>query len=147
MGMYQIAKDKAFLVAVKGIVFNEKGEILVLKVDNKLSDAAKWDFPGGLMDYDDTVESALKRELEEEISFTPTQYSVLACSQTEFLNFTFQEDDTRDVRVVIIGFKVLFDSASQIVLSEEHSEYRWVAQKDLLTLSLSRPTKALVESM
>ena len=145
--MYQIAKDKAFLVAVKGIVFNEKGEILVLKVDNKLNDAAKWDFPGGLMDYNDTVESALKRELQEEIGYTPTEYSVLACSQTEFLNFTFQEKDTRDVRVVIIGYKVKFDSSSQIVLSDEHSEYRWVDKSGLLTLPLSRPTKALVESL
>ena len=58
--------DCLFRVSLKAVIFNKKGEVLVVKE----SDRDWWDIPGGGMDHGETIKSALKRELHEEVGFT-----------------------------------------------------------------------------
>jgi 8-oxo-dGTP diphosphatase len=52
---------------VCGIIVNEQKEILVCQRGEGRSLAGKWEFPGGKIETDESAESALKRELHEEL--------------------------------------------------------------------------------
>src|SRR4051812_34113653 len=49
-------------ITIKGLVYNDKGELLFLK-----DDGGKWDLPGGRMDHMETVLQTLSREIREEM--------------------------------------------------------------------------------
>ena len=62
-------KDRArpMEITVKAVVINPDGQVLILKraKDNN-TNAGKWDIPGGLLEFNETVEDVLKREVLEE---------------------------------------------------------------------------------
>ncbi len=58
-------EDHLFRVSIKAVIRNEKGELLVVKENNR----EEWELPGGGMDHGETFEEAMKRELFEEISY------------------------------------------------------------------------------
>lgn len=51
-----------YRVAVKALIKNDKGQVLLVKENSD-----KWDLPGGGLDHDEEPEDGIKRELEEEI--------------------------------------------------------------------------------
>lgn len=57
--------DYLYRISLKGLIRNEKGEILVVKETGRTS----WDLPGGGMDHNEDIKTALARELKEEINF------------------------------------------------------------------------------
>ena len=56
--------DYLYRLSLKALIRNEKGEILVVKE----IDRDWWDLPGGGMDHNEDIKSALARELNEEIN-------------------------------------------------------------------------------
>lgn len=57
--------DSLFRLSIKAFIQNDKGEVLVVKETGR----DWWDLPGGGMDHGETVESALARELQEEVGY------------------------------------------------------------------------------
>lgn len=53
-----------------GIIFNPNKEILIDKRPGHLEMGGWWEFPGGKVEENETVEQALKRELKEEVGIT-----------------------------------------------------------------------------
>ncbi len=149
MNIYQLAKDKAFLVAVKAVVVNSKDEILFLKVNSSLNDSQKWDLPGGLMEYEDTVEDTLRREVLEETGIQVQDIELLTCTETIFEKFVFAENEVKDVKVAVIVYKYkLKEENPHVKLSGEHDDYIWCSDKGKLNqMILSRPSKAVIEKL
>ncbi len=54
--------DTFYRVAVKAVIKNDKGELLLVK---EKSD--KWDLPGGGLSHGESAEAGIKRELKEEV--------------------------------------------------------------------------------
>lgn len=57
--------DYLYRISLKALIYNNTGQILVVKEIGK----PFWDLPGGGMDYDETFETSLKRELYEEVGY------------------------------------------------------------------------------
>ncbi len=57
--------DYLYRISLKSLIYNDTGQILVVKEIGR----TYWDLPGGGMDYGETVESSLKRELLEEVGY------------------------------------------------------------------------------
>lgn len=55
--------DYLFRISLKAIIFNDRGEILVVKE----RDRDWWDLPGGGIDHGESIKEALARELNEEV--------------------------------------------------------------------------------
>lgn len=58
--------DYLYRVSLKGLVRNKKGEVLVVKEAGR----TWWDLPGGGMDHNENVHSALAREMHEEVKLS-----------------------------------------------------------------------------
>lgn len=60
-----VRTDYLFRVSLKAVIYNEQGQILVVK-----EHGLNWGLPGGGMDFGETFSDALARELEEEVGYT-----------------------------------------------------------------------------
>lgn len=58
------ATQKKFTVSVGAVIFNEKGEVLLL--DHILRPKSGWGIPGGFIESGEQPEKAIRRELMEE---------------------------------------------------------------------------------
>ena len=59
-----------YRVSVKWLIRNEKGQIMLLEEAD-----GTWDFPGWGRDHGETLDQALRREIDEELSVGVTSYS------------------------------------------------------------------------
>src|ERR1700722_19697338 len=64
-------------VVVDGLVFNQKGEILLVKRTAKLLEGGKWGLIGGFMDRNETLMQGLEREIFEETGWKVTNMTLL----------------------------------------------------------------------
>jgi len=55
--------DHLYRVAVKALIINDSNEVLIVKESGR----SFWDIPGGGMDHDEDIYTALQRELHEEV--------------------------------------------------------------------------------
>lgn len=107
---------------VRAIVLDPQGRALILRRrDTRYEDGA-WCLPGGKVDYGDTVEQALARELKEETS--------LECTASRFL---FYQDslpgESGDMHCVNLYFTC--EAHGDVSLNSESSEYTWIGPNEL----------------
>ena len=78
-------KDYLYRVSIKGLIKNSKGKVLVVKESGR----TWWDLPGGGMDHNENIKTALAREMYEEVGlkggFT---YKIIAVEDPSFLTRT-----------------------------------------------------------
>jgi 8-oxo-dGTP diphosphatase len=114
-----------FYLAVKGIIQNTQGKILVLKrSDRDDHKPGVWETPGGGIDHEEAPQKALEREVLEE-----TGLAVIV--KEPFNVFTFRKD-TGEFKVGITFLCDVTDGETK--LSHEHSEYRWIDAREFATL-------------
>ena len=63
-------KNPTILLVVAAALTNEKGQILLQKRPEGAQMGGLWEFPGGKVDNGESPETALVRELEEELGIT-----------------------------------------------------------------------------
>ena len=55
-------------VSVGAFIVNDKGEILLMKrSQNAKNEKGKWEAPGGAVEFGETLEKAIRREMKEEL--------------------------------------------------------------------------------
>jgi ADP-ribose pyrophosphatase YjhB (NUDIX family) len=62
-----MANEKLFHVGVKALIQDQKGKVLVLKVEGNSynKNIVHWDIPGGRIEYGGTIEKTLAREVKD----------------------------------------------------------------------------------
>jgi nucleoside triphosphatase len=123
------------IVTVGGIILNEKNQILLIKT-------SKWSglygTPGGKVDYGESLETALKREIKEE-----TNLSI------KDINFVFYQDCIehpefyKPSHFLLMNFIAHVDPG-KVSLNYESENYRWEKIENALKLPLNTPTKNLI---
>ena len=74
--------DYLYRISLKSLIDNEAGQILVVKEIDRMY----WDLPGGGMDFGETTETSLARELYEEVGYEGgLRYQVFDTSEQVFL--------------------------------------------------------------
>lgn len=118
-------------VGIKGIVcVGEK--CLVLQKGNGVD--AYWDVPGGRIDDDEALEETLTRELREELP-SIKEFSIGGVIGA----YRLPKNIVDNRGLVLVFYKVVAESF-EVVLSDEHAEYRWVTKEtvsDLLNSSVA----------
>jgi 8-oxo-dGTP pyrophosphatase MutT (NUDIX family) len=112
---------KKFYVGVKGL-FVHNGKILVLKRTNKEA----WDLPGGRIEDNNQLKPTLIRELQEEIGLQQQHYTIDRLLGGFFTDIIIMSDQIPHGLILFVFVCKLNDASTNITLSAEHSEYKWV---------------------
>lgn len=104
-------------VAVDAIVFGyQNNQLYVLLIQQKFgTQESYWAFPGGLVQNDESLQDAVKRELKEETNSSVNYFEQL---------FTFGDDVFRDPRnrVISVAYFALVDSSKLKVKADSDAE-------------------------
>ena len=121
----------SFKVAFKAII-RKNDKILVIKRSAKEEVFEKlWDIPGGRMNFGEMPTEALTREIREETGLT-----VNILNPFTVWSFMAQDD------LQVIGITMLADYVSgEVVLSEEHTEYKWINPHEFANLDANGSLK------
>ncbi len=114
-------------VGVKVLIKNEEGKVLLLRRSKeKYPEVAnRWDIPGGRIYPGTSLLENLAREVKEETGLILVGTPVLLGAQDIFPSHV----EKHIVRLTYTG-----KAEGEVVLSEEHDEYRYVEEKELKTM-------------
>ena len=119
-------------VVQKTILFNSEGEMLLLKRSRSdIRRPLQWDFPGGLLDAGEDLETGAIREVVEETGLTPTGMKcVFAKSEVSIWKAV---DQQKERNVVRIYYAATTDSKN-VVVSDEHCESLWIMPEEAIKI-------------
>lgn len=110
----------------KALVYNADGDILTLYRSETHPDFAHHvDFPGGVVEAGETIDSGVAREILEETGHDvqPAQLTIVQSGMSPDKN----GDETHYYVI-----KVELSDTPKVKLSWEHGEYKWLSASDLL---------------
>jgi 8-oxo-dGTP diphosphatase len=122
-GANTMTDKNSFPVPVVRLVIPDvEGRVLALRRQNCDYGEGLWCLPGGKVDYGDTVEETVAKELMEETS--------LECTESRFL---FYQDSPPEAPGLMHCINLYFECrvSGDITLNEESSEYAWIARDNL----------------
>lgn len=125
---------KRIEVAV-GVIFNSERQVLIGQRIVKDAYYQKWEFPGGKLEQGETAESALKRELDEELGI-----KVLDSDSFMMLEHDYPD---RKVRLYVRIIK----SFSGTIKGVEGQALQWTALTDLSKLDFLTGNQLIVEKL
>lgn len=101
---------------------NDEGNVLILKRTHTSHSEGSWCLPGGKIDYGQTAEQAVAKELSEETS--------LVCTSSKFL---FYQDSLPIIEGDMHCLNLYFECtiSGDIALNEGSGEYAWIGQDDI----------------
>ena len=114
-----------YAVAVFAVLLNNRGEFLALRCTDPRF-AGKWHLPAGRLEEGETWREGLLREIEEETGLR--EGDVQICEPIHVHNWSL--DGEAYLGVAFWGRA----ARTEIVLSAEHDQYRWVREEDLVNL-------------
>lgn len=114
-------KRGTFRIAVRGLIMHGDKFLLIKRSKIARGEHGFWELPGGGLDFGESPEQALMREIEEEV-----QINVEVLKPLSVWNYL------RPNNVQIIGFTFLCKTNDlEVTLSDEHLEYTWILYEEI----------------
>lgn len=131
MGASISVKKPKRIGIVEALIYNKKGEILLLKRSkNNSTWVNKWQLPGGKVEKSESFIHAIKREIREESS--------LSCAGIKAEKiFCFKENFRGKNECVLLRVYSCDLSKSPLLLSIDHSSFKFVNPKRIKKSSLT----------
>jgi 8-oxo-dGTP diphosphatase len=109
------------VVVVKGLILHEGKVLIVQRAKDDEIGGGTWELVGGKIEFGEDLETALVREIKEEVGLDVTVEKILYAT-------TFKTDPTR--QVVILTYLCRTNNR-EVALSKEHMDYRWSTKEQL----------------
>lgn len=107
------------------VIRNDENKILVVQRGEATDHPFKWEFPGGKLAQEETEEECIIREIDEELSMEIVIYARLAAVIHDYGH----------KKIWLIPF--ICDTLDDMPFLSEHIAYKWVEEKDLMTIDFS----------
>ncbi|NTU66781.1 MAG: NUDIX hydrolase [Candidatus Moranbacteria bacterium] len=129
--------NKTIGVSQKAVIFRDDGKILVIRrSETAPSHPLFWDLPGGGIDFGEDARDAIIREIKEETGLNVNNVDILD---------VISALDYKGEFWITIGY-VSEVSESEVKLSHEHDEFRWIYSEEFSKMKASSRNKKFVES-
>lgn len=107
---------------VGAIIINEEDKVLCALRSPEMTLPNYWEFPGGKIEFEESIQDAVIREIKEELD--------CGIEALKLFNDYTHEYDHIIVNLVTVICKLI----NGIPKASEHSELRWVSKSDLRSL-------------
>jgi 8-oxo-dGTP diphosphatase len=119
--------EKRFYVALKGAIFNGDKFLIVKRSEAAEGDNMLWELPGGRMEFGETPEQALIRELREEVGLN-----------VDIIKPIKTWSSSRDESSQLVGITCLCRyKGGDVRLSQEHLEYAWIGYDEVCNYDMA----------
>lgn len=115
-------------IAVRAIIINDAGKALILKRANTVYSQDFWNLPGGKVDYGETVEEALSKEILEETGLQISEFSFFT-----YLDGLPEYNGGPHFITLIFTCKI----NGSIKLNDESSEYMWIGKEEIQNIEMA----------
>ncbi|MBO0959678.1 (deoxy)nucleoside triphosphate pyrophosphohydrolase [Neobacillus sp. MM2021_6] len=127
---------KKLVKVVAAIIENEHKEILCALRSPEMSIPNMWEFPGGKVEANEDIYSALKREIDEELDCKIETFN-------EIFNDTTHEYETFIINLISIKCRVVKGTPTK----SEHSKLIWLKRENLDSLKWAPADVPAVEQL
>ncbi|MFA6552360.1 MAG: NUDIX domain-containing protein [Candidatus Paceibacterota bacterium] len=136
-------KEKRQIMVAIGAIRDNQGRILLQKrIDPLIPDAhEKWEFPGGRIDFGETPEDALLREVKEEVDCEVKILRLLPSVQSAVWTRT----DGKIQHVLISCFEAELLSGTPKPADKKVSEVRWYKKEEIDALDTLKGIKDFIK--
>lgn len=137
--------EKKIVYVFKGIVFDKENNILIdNRKEEKLKEVdGKWELPGGKMEFGETPEETVKREVMEETGYKVKIEKMLTYTKTEIIEYKEKLQHT-----------VIFYYICKVIEKQEGSndskinKIKWIAKDEIDNFNfLSGNVEAIREAL
>ena len=118
-----------------GVIYDQHGRILIAKRSVESHQGGLWEFPGGKLEKNETVQQALKRELYEELRINIIQ-------MTPLIRIHHDYDD----KSVLLDVWSVNDF-SGTAIGHEDQEVRWINKEDLPSYDFPAANYSIIKSI
>ena len=115
---------KPYLEVVAGLIFDANNRILSCRRPKEKSWPSWWEFPGGKIEFGETPQIALSRELKEELSLNVSPSRIIA---EQFFNY-----DDKYVKLMVLNCGVIEEDRIKLL---EHDEMKWLSKEELFDVN------------
>lgn len=137
-----IETEQKQIIIVKGLVTNDRGDILLVRRKREWHKEAhdKWEFPGGKIDFGETPEEAVVREIKEESGYSAKVKYLLP----KLLSTTWGFPDRKSQQILICYVCELI-SGEACLGDHGVSEIKWFTKEEALELECLPGIKEFLE--
>jgi len=112
------------MITVTAAVLSKDNKIFLARRNSETKHAGKWEFPGGKMEQDESVEQCLCREIKEEFSINITVNEFFAESIHEY----------EHAKIRLLAYRITWVSGK--MFPKDHDRIAWVSPDRLLEYDL-----------
>ncbi|MCM3025129.1 (deoxy)nucleoside triphosphate pyrophosphohydrolase [Bacillus ginsengihumi] len=127
---------KKHVKVVAAIIENDQQEILCALRSPRMSVPNHWEFPGGKVEVNESIYSALEREIAEELSCKIETFK-------EVFNINTHEYETFIINLISIKCRVVEGNP----IPSEHSKLIWLKRENLASLNWAPADIPAVEQL
>jgi len=124
----EIRKSNRPYLAVRAIISNESGDVLILKRAGTKHGNGKWCLPGGNVENGQTINEAVVREIEQETS--------LICKEIDFL-FYLENLPSEESELHYINLAFRCTAEGKVQLNHESSDYAWIDSISMINYKIA----------
>lgn len=120
-----------------GLIWNEKGELLITKRRDEDLLGGLWEFPGGKVEEGETLEACLARELEEELGIRVQVGEFFIQVKHAYTHF----------KITLHAFECQFDPNGNDPVCHECADWQWITPQELTTFAFPRADRRIIEAL
>jgi A/G-specific adenine glycosylase len=120
-----------------GLIRNNAGQLLITKRRDQDLLGGLWEFPGGKVEGDETIEACLARELHEELGITVEVGNFFVKVQHAYTHF----------KITLFAFECVLASDSVEPTCYACADFRWVDESQLKEFAFSKADRKIIEEL
>jgi 8-oxo-dGTP diphosphatase len=121
--------NEKYYCAVKALIFKDNKFLIIKRSLEAREDPYSWEFPGGALEFTESPEIALVREVKEETALEVECLFPISA-------WTFMKAE--NTQVIGITFLCILRKFNQVLLSKEHDEFAWINESEISEYKLSK---------